>query len=197
MIKIARINIGFNQKELANKLGLSKSIICQYEKGKKVPRYSHLLEIANVLNLDIQVLVQANAIQYADLFWGKLKGEKHEMAYFPRYKGGNDLDKFPYGLMKEDFAPFINICFSEGYYLWFSPEHPDHSNGEAAYLVQKAESVSERDQIVYTDRPVTGVYIGQVINKTEISTRIGGTTKFLNLDEITLIGRIVHVALNL
>jgi transcriptional regulator with XRE-family HTH domain len=49
-IQIAREEAGLNQKELADRLGLSQSTLSNYEKGKRRLYLSHLQKIAQELN---------------------------------------------------------------------------------------------------------------------------------------------------
>lgn len=51
-IKEARIQANLSQKDLADKLGVSASMIGQYETHARVPKYETQLRIANALGID-------------------------------------------------------------------------------------------------------------------------------------------------
>jgi transcriptional regulator with XRE-family HTH domain len=52
-----RLERGWNQSDLADKLKMSKSTIAEYESGKKLPRPEKLKEIANVFNTSTDYLL--------------------------------------------------------------------------------------------------------------------------------------------
>ncbi len=56
-IKSARINAGFSQTELANKIGVSRTAISFWENDVNVPNVKDCWKIADVLNLSIDELV--------------------------------------------------------------------------------------------------------------------------------------------
>jgi transcriptional regulator with XRE-family HTH domain len=57
-IQIAREEAGFNQKELAEKLGLSQSTLSNYEKGKRRIYLAQLQNIADILNKSVDYFLQ-------------------------------------------------------------------------------------------------------------------------------------------
>lgn len=67
-----RVTQNFTQEELANKLGLSKGNICDYEKGRKIPTPAYAEKIAKKLGeipaywveIAIQDMLRENKLLY-------------------------------------------------------------------------------------------------------------------------------------
>ena len=57
-IQIAREEAGYNQKELAEKLGISQASLSNYEKGKRRVYYPQLQKIADILGRPIEYFLQ-------------------------------------------------------------------------------------------------------------------------------------------
>ena len=57
-IKEKREQLGMTQKQLADKLGVTKSAICNYENGTSSPKEDVLLNIFKVLSVDPNYLYQ-------------------------------------------------------------------------------------------------------------------------------------------
>ncbi|MFY9119390.1 MAG: helix-turn-helix transcriptional regulator [Syntrophomonadaceae bacterium] len=57
-IQIAREEAGYNQKELAEKLGISQASLSNYEKGKRRVYYPQLQKIADILGHPIEYFLQ-------------------------------------------------------------------------------------------------------------------------------------------
>ena len=53
-IKARRLQLQMTQKELAEKVMVDQSMICQIERGTKVPSLPLSLEIADVLSCDVK-----------------------------------------------------------------------------------------------------------------------------------------------
>ena len=51
-IKERREQLGISQKELAEKVGISKSFLCDIEQGRSKPSIDTALKIAEALNID-------------------------------------------------------------------------------------------------------------------------------------------------
>lgn len=61
-LRMLRKEAGLTQKELGEKLGVSASMIGQYEKNLRSPKFETLQKIASVLNVDIAKLVDFSEI---------------------------------------------------------------------------------------------------------------------------------------
>ncbi len=57
-IKKERINKSLIQLQLANKLGVSKQTICDWEKGRSVPKYVRLKHLSEILQKPIDYLLE-------------------------------------------------------------------------------------------------------------------------------------------
>lgn len=55
-IRLARENAGMEQKQLANKLGVSPSTVCMWEADKRFPKPDKLPELARILGCTIDDL---------------------------------------------------------------------------------------------------------------------------------------------
>lgn len=62
MLEAHRLSKSLSQRELAKKLGISPSSLCDLEKGRKTPTISRARSIANVLGLSKKLWIQS-AIQ--------------------------------------------------------------------------------------------------------------------------------------
>ena len=52
-----RIDKNITQKELSEKLGLSKNAICEYEKGRAEPSNQTLIELSKIFRVSVDYLV--------------------------------------------------------------------------------------------------------------------------------------------
>ena len=57
-IKKFRVSAGLTQLQLAKKVGVSEPMICQIERGTKMPKVILAKEIADALNVDINELLE-------------------------------------------------------------------------------------------------------------------------------------------
>ena len=55
-LKNLRLSKGLSQKELADKLNVGRTTVCEYERGKIVPKQEGLLELASFFNVSIDYL---------------------------------------------------------------------------------------------------------------------------------------------
>jgi len=58
-LKTIREEAGITQQELANKAGLSRNTIVNFEKGRRLPRVDDLKRIATALGVTPSVLMQS------------------------------------------------------------------------------------------------------------------------------------------
>ena len=66
-LKTLRIKHNLTQKQLADKLGLTKSVISAYETGLRMPSYDVLISLARIFKTSTDYLLGANYHQDADL----------------------------------------------------------------------------------------------------------------------------------
>lgn len=59
-IRLARVSKGITQENLAQRSGLSRNTIVNYETGKRIPRTDDLVKIAKVLDVDVSVFFETN-----------------------------------------------------------------------------------------------------------------------------------------
>lgn len=57
MLKTLRLRKNMTQAQLANKLGLTKSVISAYETGLRLPSYDILIHIARIYNVSTDYLL--------------------------------------------------------------------------------------------------------------------------------------------
>lgn len=57
-IKILRERVGLNQKEFAEKCNVSPATACNWENGKIKPTINSRLQIARVLKVDSEILLE-------------------------------------------------------------------------------------------------------------------------------------------
>lgn len=53
-----RLSIGISQRDLAEKVGVTDSAVCQYETGKRSPSIETLKKIAEVLGCSVDDLIK-------------------------------------------------------------------------------------------------------------------------------------------
>lgn len=192
MIRDTRIRMNLSQAGLGERVGLSKSCICQYEKGQKLPRYRNMLQIAAALNLDFQVLIQECIEINKDIGWGNLKGEKNELTYLPKYRNDhrNGL------LLREELIPFINHSFVKGKYFWFVPDSiEEKAHSEYMVLVMQSNDIVELGtQVVFHYMNCKLLMCGDIFDK---NTIIIGSKSKICTEEVNIIGKVVQVLLNL
>ena len=56
-IKKARLIKGIQQKELAEKLGISQVSVCKWEHGKSFPNVKRLKQVADILGTSVESLL--------------------------------------------------------------------------------------------------------------------------------------------
>ena len=78
-IKKLRIQGGYTQQDLADKLNVTRSIISAYEKDKRAPSYGKLIELAVLFDVSTDYLLGVNAGQSLDLS-GLTKDERLAVA---------------------------------------------------------------------------------------------------------------------
>jgi transcriptional regulator with XRE-family HTH domain len=54
-IRDRRKILGFRQKELAEKVGISRQYMCELEKGKYVPGVLTLMKLSEILNIEFKI----------------------------------------------------------------------------------------------------------------------------------------------
>ena len=67
ILKTLRLRENMTQAQLAQKLGLTKSVISAYETGLRLPSYDILIHIAKIYNVSTDYLF------FASTFWTKLQ----------------------------------------------------------------------------------------------------------------------------
>lgn len=60
-IKELREKLGISQAELANKINVVRSTICQYEKGTREPSYEVIQKLADFFNVSVDYLLGREA----------------------------------------------------------------------------------------------------------------------------------------
>lgn len=66
-LKTLRLRKNMTQAQLANKLGLTKSVISAYETGLRLPSYDILIHIAKIYNVSTDYLLGIEQKQEIDL----------------------------------------------------------------------------------------------------------------------------------
>lgn len=56
-LKAARVNAGLTQKEAAEKLGISNTTLCSWEKGLSMPNIQQVLKICELYKVDLDNLI--------------------------------------------------------------------------------------------------------------------------------------------
>ena len=56
-IKECRIGLDLSQVQLATNLGVSKQVVCDWEKGRANPKIKHLVELAKLFNTTTDYLL--------------------------------------------------------------------------------------------------------------------------------------------
>ena len=67
VLKTLRLKVNFTQAQLAQKLGLTKSVISAYETSLRLPSYDVLIHIAKIFNVSTDYLLGLDHKQEIDL----------------------------------------------------------------------------------------------------------------------------------
>lgn len=67
VLKTLRLKENMTQAQLAQKLGLTKSVISAYETGLRLPSYDILIHIAKIYNVSTDYLLGVESKQHIDL----------------------------------------------------------------------------------------------------------------------------------
>lgn len=89
-LKTARVKRGWNQRELASRLGLTQTHISGIESGKVVPRYDTLLEIVRILDLDLLMVPRSLVPVVQSLIRDHLREQKGDGEERPLYADDGD-----------------------------------------------------------------------------------------------------------
>lgn len=66
-LKTLRLREGWTQAQLAQKLGITKSVISAYETGLRLPSYDILIHIAKIFKVSTDYLLSLESPQQVDL----------------------------------------------------------------------------------------------------------------------------------
>ncbi len=61
-LKQARQAKGLTQKELADKIGTSKSVISNYETGYATPKLDRMIKLSEILDVDISIFLKKDVV---------------------------------------------------------------------------------------------------------------------------------------
>lgn len=56
-LKAARVNAGFTQKEVAEKLGISNATVCKWEQGSSMPNIQQVQQICELYDVSYDNLI--------------------------------------------------------------------------------------------------------------------------------------------
>ncbi|NQU65028.1 MAG: helix-turn-helix transcriptional regulator [SAR324 cluster bacterium] len=62
MVLKIRKHAGLTQKELADLAGVAKNLVYELEKGKMTIRYSNLLKVLHVLNIEVKYILPSGVL---------------------------------------------------------------------------------------------------------------------------------------
>ncbi len=128
-LKQARIKKCLTQKQLADKLGINKQAICNYEKGRRYPEFDLLCSIADILETSVDYLL------------GRAKYERIELVELSQRSGFsvqaiNKLDdarRFEYNHVLSRFfesSQFLEFLKYSKFFIESKPVKPDYRNGQ-------------------------------------------------------------------
>ena len=63
ILKKARLKKGLTQRQLAEKLGVKYQLIQQYEYGKLIPSTKRLIQLARILDIDLNDIVKNDIVK--------------------------------------------------------------------------------------------------------------------------------------
>lgn len=112
-IKERRLAMGYTQEELAQKLGLQKSAIAKYEKGRvENIKRSIILNMAAILDCTPQYLmgwVEDDSNSIIDIF----RSYGYKIKTNPEIVEVTDLQKRHYHLKRKDFMDMLQRCHKD------------------------------------------------------------------------------------
>lgn len=192
ILKRTRFERNFTQKFLADQLNISKCAISQWETGRKNPKHEHLLRVAALLQLDVNELLRGFLVYDQQIGWSTLKGCYQEYAYLPQYE-------HEFSIKNLSIVPFVCHEFDAGNYLLFVPGTANIFN--TAFQTQKL--IVRQSHEIESDRWVAFKQnhnnkehsFGRIIDEKYLSH--GETNERILIDDITIVGQIVQILLNL
>ena len=66
-IAAARTNAGLTQKQFADKLGVDRTTVVNWEKGRYIPNLNHLRKISEITNIPIDYILLPNPLPKVEL----------------------------------------------------------------------------------------------------------------------------------
>lgn len=93
-LKTLRLQVNMTQPQLANKLGLTKSVISAYETGLRMPSYDVLIHIAQIFKVSTDYLLGQEPPELLDLS-GLTPSEKYALKMLIKAMKNKQLDIRP------------------------------------------------------------------------------------------------------
>ena len=66
-LKALRLGQGFTQQQLADRIGVAKSVVCYYESGSRYPSYDVLVRIARLFHTTTDYLLDIEKTRVIDV----------------------------------------------------------------------------------------------------------------------------------
>ena len=199
-IKKAREEKGLTQTDLGSLVGLSKSEISRYENGSRIPRTVKLTDLAKCLGLSLEELMRAETIEKEGLVWGTVLGGPHEVVYLPTYQNQVDKTNYSYTYFSAGHVAATGAVLKQGKYIWVI-------NGEGCpwirqgtrLLVYITKEIEKNDLVTFLHCN-DWIWVGTVLEFNGgiiISFDFSGSRDFLLLEKVKLLGKVVHLALDI
>ncbi|MDF9407743.1 MAG: HTH-type transcriptional repressor RghR [Pelotomaculum sp. PtaB.Bin013] len=200
IIRKAREEKKLTQTELGIKIGVSKYEISRYENDSRVPRAKKIRTLAESLGINIEDLLES-LIEIDDLIkWGRVYGRPREFVYIPMYQNRINSDDVSYTLESLGAVVAAGANLSKGQYIWVANvEGCRWIKRGTRLLVYKTSKVCKGDLAAFLLCD-DWIWVGEV---TELNGELhlcfifNGEEEFLNIERVRLLGKIVHLALDL
>lgn len=199
-IKDAREKKRLTQTELGIKLGLSKSEISRYERGSRIPRTVMLPALAEALDLKLEELLVAITEVADSLRWSRVYGRSREVVYLPMYQNKVDPQEVCYSLMSLGVEAAAGIKLAEGQYIWVANvEGYKWIKEGTRLLIRRTNEIRKGDLVAFLLCD-DWIWVGEVTEsngKLQLSFLFNECEELLDLGKARLLGRIIHLALDL
>ncbi len=142
LLRSARLGLGWDQAQFARRAGVGQQTVSRWERGSSTPRRAMILQVAEVLGLDVQILLDAVA-----------DGQRNE-APGAELPVRPLLTELPLGQLPEDVFERFCSDLAEQQYPWPDVVHGYGSRGD------KQDGIDI--EVCHPDGPPTGIQCKRV-----------------------------------
>lgn len=193
---------GITQEELAEMIGLKRSIISKYENGKRIPKLKTLEKLAEALGVPVAYFFESKTTKIHQIEFVLIEG-KSCIVFVPSYyieRNSSESDN----LIAQPKVTTDCTGIPDGYYIWISSQSLNFNsltiNRSTRLLIRYCDSPPVCNEIILFKTDDNKYRLGEVSEKHGnlcIVYEADRQKQYIDIDRILLLGNMVQLALNL